>query len=148
MAANTSEETTLQILATRGVIEYLPQGRWRVTDTSHTQWFSGPAQGALYGTLENTFQDHELPSAERSYVLGRDQTREEDGKASAGPPVDSGTPRGMKLVMMAGAVARGARTKRADAGGGRPDRAGFVERGVGWGWEVGCLNRWYGSNNG
>lgn len=148
MVANASEETTLQILATRGVIEYLPQGRWMVTDTSHAQWFSGPAQGALYGTPEYTLHDHELPTAERSYVLGRDQARGEDGKASAGSPVDSGTPRGMKLVMMAGAVARGARTKRADVGGGRPDRAGFVEKGVGWGWDVGCLNRWYGSNNG
>lgn len=148
LATDGSEETALQMLAARGVIEFLPQGRWRVMDASHTQWFSGPAQRVLYGTSKAGLYNHDSASAEREYVLGRGQGREEDGQASAGSPADAGTPRGMKLVMMAGAVARGARTKRAVAGGGRPDRAGLVERGVGWGWDVGCLNRWYGSNNG
>lgn len=164
-----SEQATLQKLADRGTIEFLPplaERRWKVTDSSHAYWFSAPAYAALSGIPLHDYENErgfspESPPAgeplEKVYVLGRGQARNacgekmEDGQASSGSPANAETPRGMMLMMMAGAVARGARTKRAEAAGvrreNRPGRGGFVDRGVGWGWDVGCLNRWYGSNN-
>lgn len=142
------EGAVLQKLADRGLIEFLSPGRWKVTDPSHAYWFSGPAANATL--FEDPKADRAMASAclpGRVQARGACEERQDDSQESSESPADVATPRGMKLIMMAGAVARGARTKRVETGGGRPDRAGFVERGVGWGWDVGCLNRWYGSNN-
>lgn len=143
-----SEEVVLQKLVNQGVIEFLSSGWWKVTDTSHAYWFIEPAMHVILSRASKA--EHEAVSAclaGRVQIQGACGELQEDGRESSGSPAGTATPRGMKLIMMAGAVARGARTKSIETGSGRPDRAGLVERGAGWGWDVGCLNRWYGSNN-
>lgn len=127
-----SEEAMLQKLADRGIIEFLPSTngqRWKVTDTSHSHWFSTPAHNALEGKYIFPTHKHLHKSSsesvssngtnEREYVLGHEYVGNKWGEGLGGDqasfcfPADAEASISIKLIVMARAAARGTRTEGA-----------------------------------